>query len=156
MKCENLIGKTFFENEFYELLLFDIEENFEQYASKYIHFYFRRLAGKKIMITELAYFDSPKEMDNLNRKIIEKREWFEIEKKHNHISLTLCRLDRSGTLSIIEKDSTHTQDWQHGWGSERHYSGPMTPNEIRQAVLELSGFFDHQQGQVNLRSKKSI
>ncbi|MDZ4660561.1 MAG: hypothetical protein SGJ18_02960 [Pseudomonadota bacterium] len=156
MKFENLIGQVFFENEFYELLLFDIEENFEQYFSKFIHFYFDRVEGKKIIITELAYFKDSKEMNKESRKIIEKKEWFEVCQNHNHFNLLLCRFDRTGFVSSVEKDSTLTQEWRRGWADEEPDLGPMTPDEIRQAVRELSGFFCDQQELQKLRSKKAV
>lgn len=156
MNFENLIGQTFFEDEFYELLLFDIEENFEQYFSKHIHFYFSRTSDMKIRITELAYFKKSKEMDKKSRAIIEKSEWFEIAQNHNHFNLLLCRFDRTGFVSSIWKESTRTQEWQHGWADERPDLGPMTPEEIRQAVQELSGFFEDQQELQKLKSKKAV
>jgi len=119
MIFEDLVGKTFQENEFYELLLFDIEENFEQYFSKFIHFYFDRIEDKKIRINEVVYFIDSKELNQKGRKIVEKREWFEIAENHNHFNLLLCRFDRTGFVSSIFKDSTRTEEWKLGWADER-------------------------------------
>lgn len=156
MNLKSLVGQTFQENEFYELLLFDIEENFEQYAFQFIHFYFDRVDNNKIKIAEMANFKDSTEMNNKSRSIIEKKEWFEIGQNQNHFNLLLCRFDRTGYLSSIWKDLTRTEDWCRGWADEGPDLGPMTPDEIRQAVLELGGFFVDQQEMLKLKSKKAV
>ena len=156
MNLESLIGKTFLENEFFELLQFDIEENFGEYFGKYVHFYFERQSDLKIRVSELVYFKNSHEMNQCSRKIIEKKEWFEITHDHNHFILLLCRLDRNGSISMIERDSTLTHEWKHGWADEEPDLGPMTREEIRQGFLELGGFFEDQQELQKLRSKKSV
>ena len=156
MNLNSLVGKIYQENEFYELMLFDIEENFEKYSAKFIHFYFDRVENSKIKITQVVHFKDDIEIDNECRRIIEKKEWFEISQNDNHFDLMLCRFDRTGFISLIFKDSTHTQEWKHGWADEGPDLGPMTPDEIRQAVQELSGFFENQQELQKLKSKKAI
>ena len=155
MTLKNLVGKTFQENEFYELLLFDIEENFEQYSSKFIHFYFERIETNKIKITHVVYFKDDTENNAQGRSIIEKKEWFQISQNQNHFNLLLCRFDRTGYVSSIWKDHTRTEDWCHGWADEEPDQGPMTPDEIRQAFMELSGVFIDQQEVEKLKSKKA-
>lgn len=156
MNFEDLVGKIFQENEFYELLLFEVEENFERYFSKFIHFYFDRTEDMRIRITEVVYFKDSDEIYKRSRSIIEKKEWFEIAQNHNHLNLLLCRFDRTGWDSAIWKDSTRTQEWRHGWADERPERGPMTPDEIRQGIRELCGFFEDQQELQKLRSKKAV
>ena len=157
MNFEGLVGQTFFENEFYELLLFEIEQNFEQHSNKYLHFYFERNKDKKIKITELVFFSNSDISNKINRANIEKKEWFEIVQNHNHIDLYLVRFDRTGFISSIWKDSTRTEDWKHGWADEKPGLGrPMTPEEIRQGCLELMGIFEDQMELQKLRSKKAI
>ena len=156
MNFELLIGKVFQENEFYELLLFEIEENFELHYPKFIHFYFDRTTDKKIKITEIVFFESSEEIDKKSRTIIEKKEWFEIAHNHKHLDLLLCRFDRTGSVSSVWKDETRTQDWRTGWADEGPDLGPMTPDEIRQGCLELAGFFEDQQELQKLRSKKAV
>lgn len=156
MNFEMLVGKTFRENEFYEILLFELEEKFEQNFSKFIHFYFTRTADGKIKITEIFHFRNSDEMNIKSREIIEKREWFEIDENHNHLNLFLCRFDRTGFVSSIWKDSTRTQEWSRGWADEGPDLGPMTPDEIRHAVRELSGFFIDQQELQKSKSKKAV
>lgn len=156
MNLNKLIDKTFQENEFYELLLFDIEENFEQYSSKFIHFYFNRIENTKIKITQIIYFKDDIALDSESRTIIEKKEWFEIAHNHDHFNLLLCRLDRTGFVSSIWKDSTRTEEWCHGWADEGPDLGPMTPDEIRQAFMELSGVFMNRQDLEKLKSKKAV
>lgn len=155
MNLKNLVGKTFQENELYELLLFDIEENFEHYFAKFIHFYFDRIENKKIKITQVVYFKDSKEVNIKGRALIKKKEWLEISQNQNHFNLLLCRFDRTGFVSSIWKDHTRTQEWCHGWADERPDLGPMTADEIRQAVYELSGFFSDQQELQKLKSKKA-
>lgn len=155
MDLNNLIGQIFQENELYEFLLFDIEENFEQYLSKYIHFYFARIENRKIEVTQIAYFKNSIEIDKRDRAIVEKQEWFEIAQNHNHFDLLLCRFDRTGFVSSIWQDHTHTQECHLGWADEGPDLGPMTPREIRQAILELGGFFEDQLELQKLKSKKS-
>lgn len=155
MDFEKLIGKTFQESEFYELLLLEMEENFKQHFSKFIHCYFDRIEDKKIRITEMIYFKDSKEMDKKSREVIEKREWFEIAENHGHLNLLLCRFDRTGFTSSIWKDSTRTEEWSHGWADEKHHK-PMTSDEIRKGFQELAGFFQDQQKLQKLRSKKAV
>jgi len=67
----------------------------------------------------------------------------------------LCRFDRTGHVSSIWKDHTRTQDWCLGWADEAPDIGQMTPDQIRQAIQELSGFFVDQQELQKLRSIKA-
>lgn len=151
-----MVGQTFQENEFYELLLFELEEHFEQNFSKFVHFYFDRTECKNIQITEVINFEDSYEMNRLGRKIIERREWFEIDENHDHLNLLLCRFDRTGFTSSVWKDSTRTEEWRHGWADETPDRPPMTRNELRQAFQELSGVFHSQQELQNLRFKKAV
>lgn len=155
MDFQKLIGQTFQENEFYELLLFEIEENFTQYFSKFIHFYFERTSDKKLKILEIVYFKDSVELNKKSREIIEKKEWFGIAQNHNHLNLLLCRFDRTGHASSVWKDSTRTQDWCFGWADEEPYV-PMTQEEIREAFQELCGVSLEQQELQKLRSKKAV
>lgn len=152
----NLVGKKFLENEFYEILLSDIERNLEQFKDKHIHFYFDRVENNKIKIKEMVFFKDSLEIDAKSRSIIEKKEWFEVTQNHDHFNLLLCRFDRTGVVSSIWKDSTNTEEWCHGWADEEPDLGPMTPEQIRHAVMELSSFFMDQQKLQKLRFKKSI
>ena len=156
MTLKSLIDKTFQEKELYELLLFDVEQNFEKYFSQNLHIYFNRTQNNKIIIAEVVYFKNDIEADNKSRSFIEKKEWFEIIQNHDHINLLLYRLDRTGFVSSIWKDSTRTEDWRHRWADEGPDLGPMTPDEIRQAFMELSGTFIDQQKLQNLKSKKAV
>ena len=156
MNLEHYVGQTFQEKEFYELLLFEIELNFEQFSDQFVHFYFERIQDKKIKITDLAYFKNSIDMNNQARKIIEKVEWFGISQNVNHYDLLLCRFDRTGTIAGIWKDSLITHDWCHGWADEHPAPRPMSPEEIRLAFQELAGFFEDQQEIQKLRSKKAV
>ena len=155
MDFKNFIGQKFYENEFYEILLFEIEQKREQYFSKFIHFYFDRTDDKRIHITELAYFKDATEMDQKSRSMIEKKEWFEVYDNHGHIDLLLCRFDRTGMRSVVYEDKTRTEDWGVGWADETPHT-PMTRDEIREAFKELAGVFQNQQDLQKLRSKKAV
>ena len=154
MSIHSLVEKMFQENELYELLLFDIEANFEQYYSQFIHIYFNRVENDKIKVIQIVYFNDDIAADTKSRSIIEKNEWFEIVRNHDHINFLLCRFYRTGYVSSIWKDHTRTQNWSHGWADERPDLGPMSPEEIQQAVLELSGFFQINRNYKNQDLKK--
>jgi hypothetical protein len=156
MNFESLIGKTFAEQEFYELLLFDIEENFDQYQSKFMNVYFESQPEQMIKIIEVKYFNDSHEMNQIERKNIEKRSWFHIGENDDHFNLVLIRLDRTGKLSSIWKEHTRTEDWCFGWADEDSHTSPMTPEEIRLGVLELCGFFEVQQDLQKSKSKIAI
>lgn len=155
MDFENLVGQTFSENELYELLLFEIEENFEQFFLKFIHIYFDRTEDQKIKIIEVVYFKDDIVMDKKARTIIEKKEWVHIYENHGHIDLMLVRFDRTGKISVVRKNETRTQDWCLGWADEEPHK-PMTQDEIRRAFEELAGIFQEQQELQKLRSKKAV
>lgn len=157
LKFETLVGQVFFEDELYELLLEEIEDNFDNFYSKFIHIYFDRVEIKKIRVTQIAFFKDSKEINQVERKLIEKREWFHIGENDNHFNLLLCRFDRTGFLSSIWKDKTRTEEWAQGWADELPELGrPMTPEEIRQGFRELMGIFEDQQEKQELRNKKAV
>lgn len=157
MDFQDLIGGEFTENELYESVLFQVEENFDHYFTKYIHLYFQRVTMKRIRITQVMNFRTEEDLQQRSRQIIEKMEWLEVTRNCNHINLILCRLDRSGQASTVRKDRpSETFDWCHGWADETHCQEPMTPEEIRLAFQELSGLFEHPQSTALLRPKKSV
>lgn len=157
MNLNDLVGKTFQERELFELLQFDIEENFERYALIYVHMYFKRTGGSEIVITEITYFENSDEIYKKSREQIEKKEWLEIAQNENHFNLLLTRLDRTGYLASIRKDKpTISHDWKRGWLDETPDQGPMTPDELRQGFLELAGVFLGQQELEKLKSKKAV
>lgn len=156
MDLQYYIGRAYQEMELYELLLFEIEENFDYFFKKSFHFYFDRQADGKIKIIEMKPFSDMQAMDKFSRTIVEKREWFEIYENHGHVDLLLVRLDRTGQVSIVWEDRTHTQDWKLGWVDEQPPSPPMTPDEIRQAFRELCGFFEDEQEKIEHKSKSQV
>jgi hypothetical protein len=155
MDLNSYVGQKYQESEFYELLLFEVEENFDFFHDKYLNFYFDRTADGKIVITELVFFLDSEEMNQVGRKIIEKREWFQVGANPNRNDLLLVRLDRTGTLSIVKRTGTHSEQWCHGWADEEPLGPPLTPDEIREACRELCGFYEDQQENQNLKSKKT-
>ena len=156
MDFQALVGKTFSESEFYETLLFEVEENFELYLSKHLHFYFDRLSAEKIRINEVVCFPDRSTITKQKKKIIEDKEWFEINEDHGHINLSLCRFDRSGKGSTIERNHTHTQEKWFSWADEYPSQGPLSPEEIRQGFRELAGMFESKEHEPQLRPKKAV
>ena len=155
MNIDNLVGQTFQETELYQLLLFDIKENFELYISKSFHLYFSRLTNKKIRISSITKFKDADEMDKKSRAIIEKQEWFNIYENCGHIDLMLVRFDRSGQISIVEQNETRTESSFLGWADETPHKR-LKPEEMRQAFQELSGLMQKEQDLIKLRSKKAV
>jgi hypothetical protein len=96
-----LKGKTYFEAELYELLLFDIEENFIDYIGHFVHLYFERAGDGKIKVNEIVHFENNDFLDQKSRSIIEKQEWFQIVENQNHIDLLLVRFDRTGSVPLF-------------------------------------------------------
>jgi hypothetical protein len=156
MDLSGYIGKSYQETEFYQLLLFEVEENFDYFHNKNIHFYFDRISGNQIKVTDLVYFKNSYEMNQTARSIIEKKEWIEIHENENHTDLVLVRFDRTGTLSIVWRNKTHTEDWSYGWADEGPPRPRLSEEQIRFAVLELCGFLEDQLEQQKLKSKKSV
>ena len=70
MNFQALIGKTFSEIELYEVLLFDIEANFEKHLSTFIHIYFERISVEKIKINEIVSFENDNDYYQTKRKIV--------------------------------------------------------------------------------------
>ena len=154
---QSFVGQVYGEQEFYELMLFEIEENLEQYLKKNVHFYFDRSPDGKIQIVEVGHFQNFKEMDQCNRAIIEKREWFELCENEEHCNWWFCRLDRTGTVSSIFHEKTYTSPWKHGWADEYPgYDQPMTEEELRRGIMELCGVFEEATQSPPIRPKKSI
>jgi hypothetical protein len=156
MDFSQLLGKTFSEKEFYELLLFELEASYRTHEPKFIHFYFDRLSGEKIKITDVVYFGSSEEKNRKDRTIIETKEWFEVEQLPQDFNLRLCRIDRTGWISFIWRGDTITHDSKLGWADERPARAPMTPEEIRLGFQELASFFQDQQEFQPLKSKKAV
>lgn len=157
MDMQSLVGQIFQEMEFYETLLFEIEENFEQYFSKAMHFYFERTEDGKIKITEVVHFSGLDEMDKCERSIIEKKEWLSVYETCERLGMQLVRFDRTGWLSIVwNKENTHTQEWGVLWADEIPYEGPMSVEEKRQAFRELAGIFDDTRELQKLGPKKAV
>ena len=156
MDFQSLIGKNFSEIELYELLLFDIEANFEKYLSTFIHIYFERISAEKIKINEIVYFENDNDYYQTKRKIVNKKEWIEIDQDQDHINLMLCRFDRSGKLSSVRKEYTISQDMcRLAWLDEYPPVLSMTRGEVQEALKELCGAFQTHEELQNLESKKS-
>ena len=156
MDFNALKGKTYFEAELYELLLFEIEENFNDFFGQFVHLYFERTNDGKIMINDVLSFSDGAKADEKSRSIIEKKEWLEILENEDHIDLFLVRLDRTGSISVAWKDRTLTHPWKYGWLDEGPPRPPLTPEEIRLAFNELLGVFEDQQELQKSKSKIAV
>ncbi len=157
MNFQDFVGKEFSEKEFYELLVFEVEAHFGQNFKKGFHFYFERPDSQTIKITELAHFDDVMVMDKKDRGMIEKKEWFEVAGSHENYIIIFCRLDRSGFLSVINDDGTRTQESHLSWANEDGIPRPaLTPEEMRQAFMELAGILESDIAVQNLKPKKAV
>ncbi|MBC7740716.1 MAG: hypothetical protein H7061_00865 [Bdellovibrionaceae bacterium] len=150
------VGQTYLEEEFYQKLLFAMEENIGHCFKIFTHYYFENTDDNKIKIAEIVNHNSFREMKNDSRKHIEKKQWFELYENGGRLNLVLCRLDRTGKLSVVTEDNTRTQNSFQSWADEYPPRKPMTPEEIREAVMELSGYFEAQIEQPKLGSKKAM
>ena len=159
MDYQSLIGKTFTENELYETILFDIEQNFENYFSEHIHIYFEHLGADKILVKDLVLFADSNSAYLVRREFIEKKAWFEVTyDSKTAVKFMMCRLNRSGKFSIIWKEHTHHQKMGRlGWLDEYpQLKKELTPEEIRKGCLELLGLFEQNQEVQKLQSKKAV
>lgn len=156
MSFDKWIGQTFLEAELYESVLFQMEENFEQYLGQRLHLYFKRGNCGKVQVSGLAEFESDSAIYRENRRLIGKQEWIEIDARWDHINVLLCRLDRTGTLSSVHRDFTRSQDWMRSWVDELPSQEPMTPLEIQDAFRELAVYTERFHATTKLRSKKTI
>ncbi|MBC7742688.1 MAG: hypothetical protein H7061_10850 [Bdellovibrionaceae bacterium] len=155
MDFAKLVGQQFKEQDFYDLLLEELEDNFESNFGINLHFYFETLENNIIKVIDLCYFESCRAMNIHGRTIIEKSQWFEIGENENHMNLLLVRLDRTGFLSAIWRDKTRTTDWEHGWADEGPPHKPMTPEEIKEAFQELMGVMKGEILEQDLKKKRS-
>jgi hypothetical protein len=149
MDFQSLVGRTFHENQIYELLQFDAESNFDFYVGKYFTIYYEPLPEGCLKITELIESCCHDEYFAMKRRDLGKRSWLEIYENHGHIDLHLCRQDTSGKLSVVHKTHTHFQEVRGRCFADEGVDSnapPMTPEQIRQAFRELMGICDdHEQ-----------
>ena len=142
MNLEVLVGKTFEENCLYEVLHFDIQQNFKSYLSKFVHIYFDHLEASQIRINEIRHLEDQKALYVVNRQIIGVKSWIEIYDHFNQIDLMICRQDRSGKFSIIGPTLNFTQIFRYRCFDRYDHIKSPTPEEARQAFAELAGIFD--------------
>ncbi len=142
MNFDELIGQTFHENQIYEMLHFEIEQNFKNYFSKFIHIYFEHLDAGQICILEIVYLADEKTMYITNRQILGTKGWLEIYHHSKHMELMICRKDRSGKFSVMGPSMNHTQTFQRADFTPLEITRELTPEEERAAFAELAGMFD--------------
>ncbi|MBC7740714.1 MAG: hypothetical protein H7061_00855 [Bdellovibrionaceae bacterium] len=150
------VGQTYLEEEFYQKLLFAMEENIGECFKIFTNYFFENTVDNKIRIIEIVDYKTFREMQNECRKNIEKKQWFELYENGGRLNLLLCRLDRTGKYSVVSEDNTRTQNSFQSWADEYPPQKPMTQDEIREAVMELSGFFKAHIEQPKLSSKKAM
>jgi hypothetical protein len=140
MDLRSLVGQTFHENQIYELLQFDIEENFGSYMRKYYLMYYEPLAEGYLKIIEFQEFLSHDDYYKIIRRDLGKRSWLEIYENHGHVDLTLTRPDTSGKLSVVHETHTHFQEMRGQCFADESMDPnrpKMTPEQRRQGFLEL-------------------
>ncbi|MBC7740718.1 MAG: hypothetical protein H7061_00875 [Bdellovibrionaceae bacterium] len=150
------IGRTYLEEEFYQKLLFAMEENIGNCFKIFTSYFFENTKDNKIKIIDIVDYKNFREMQNDSRKNVEKKQWFELYENGGQLHLFLCRLDRTGKYTVVTEDNTRTQNSYLHWVDEFPPQKPMTQEEIREAVSELSGFFHDQVATPKLGSKKAM
>jgi hypothetical protein len=157
MDLNKYVGQSFDETEFFYILQFEIEEHFEQFQNKFLHFYFERLADSKIKICELVISADDDEYHDLNKQNLDKKEWYEIYENGCQIDFMLVRKDRTGKRSVNFKDSNQINENFGGYCYADEYADepPMTEDEIRLAFQELAGMMPDP-AQLKSNSKKSV
>ena len=138
MDLNQLVGQILSEDQIYEVLLFDIEGNFNNYSEKFIHIYFSNRGDGKIHIDQISMMQSEDELYSVNRRILGHQGWIEIYDHDRHIDLTLFRINRSGKLSIIGPELNLTQKF-----NDLSYDLPtepieLTEEECREAFADLA------------------
>lgn len=141
MDINELVNKTFTEDEIFELLVFEVEENFEKYLGKHCHLNFEPLGEEQIRITELLTFNDADEAHIVNRTNLDKNNWLEITDNFGHVDVVLTHADRSHRFAIIYKDKeTYYQSGRsYCFLDEYDDLTPLTEEEMRQGFAELAG-----------------
>ena len=155
MTFENLIGQIFYESELFELLQLEIEENFDQYLTINLHIFFERSSSQTIEVSEIIWHENSEQLHAMNKKAVEKREFFYIYFNHGHIDLGLCRFDRSNPIAVIRKNDTFKQDWGYLCYADEFPDEEITSEEIRRAFAELSGCLEKYQETPTSKNKKA-
>ena len=78
MYYETLIGKPYFEEELYEVVLFELEKNTAFYFDKYFHLKLEILPNGKFVIKEIVYFTDRAIAREISRNQHGKVAWFKI------------------------------------------------------------------------------
>ena len=113
MNLNDLVGKTFTEDEIFELLVFEVEENFQSYLGKHCHLNLE-LLEKVLKVTVIEEIKNEDDLHQLNRKKFDKKEWIYLSDNFGHIDIVLIRKDRTNRIGIVyENRATYT----HNWGS---------------------------------------
>lgn len=142
MDFKELINKTFTEDEIFELLVFEIEENFENYLGKHCHLNFELLSGSVIRITKLVNCKDADESYIQCRAKSDKMNWIEITDNFGHIDIRLTHADRSNKLAVIwndDRDTYHHSGKSYSYGDEWGEMAPLTEEEWREGFAELAG-----------------
>lgn len=141
MNFNELINKTFTEDEIFELLVFEVEEDFENYLGKHCHLNFEPLAENRIRITELLTFRDADEAQIVNRANLDKNNWLEITDNFGHVDVVLTHADRSHRFAVIYKDKEtyHQSGRSYCFTDELDDLTPLTEEEMREGFAELAG-----------------
>lgn len=154
-----LTGQTFSENELFEVVLFEVESDYDQHSSDCMNIFFERIENKKIKVTEIIRFEDIAALDKCERQNIEKKEWISVDGKSGSIRLMLCRFDRTGELAVVYNDNTRTrrEESHLSWLDEyEDYGKPLTEEEMRLGFQELCGVLQSNELKQNLKPKKAI
>ena len=138
---KDLVDKTFTEDEIFELIVFEIEENFENYLGRHFHLNFILLENSSIRISKLLTFSDADEAHVINRANLDKHNWLEITDNFGHVDVVLTHADRSHRFAIIHRDEeTFYQSGKfYSFADEFNNSGPLTEEEMREGFAEMAG-----------------
>ena len=141
MDLKELVNKTYTEDEIFELLVFEVEENFQHYLGKHFHLNLQRISNALIRVTELIEFKTNDETCLQNRANVDNTTWIEVTDNCGHVDVALTRIDRSYQFAMMNQDKdTYFQSGKYcSFGGEAVDTTPLTEEEMREGFAELQG-----------------
>ena len=154
MIFQELIGEKASEESFFQRLLFDVEANYEQYASKYMQLILEKHSDGEFEAVELIKFANKESLEINVKKLLKKKCWIKISllRSESAVYLSLCRKDLTTKSAVIFKKG-HTQISNGGYADPDAPPIELTDEEIIQGIRELCGIMeDH----IESKSKKAV
>ena len=141
MEIKDLVNKIFTEDEIFELLVFEVEENFEKYLGRHFHLDLQLQNNSFVIVTRLTLFNNNDETCIRNRAIVDKAYWIEVTDNGGHVDISLTRPSRSHRFAIVhaQKDTFFQDGSYRSFGNEFEDDTPLTEDEMREGFAELAG-----------------